>query len=193
MDTWKWVTLMTGVLFLGAFSPAEACKCIINHLQVSYCNSDLVLNLKFQEPTTQAGVKGYKVEVVKVLKGSVDLKSLKFISTMSGTDCEYFHPSTDFHKNYMITASKNNGKVSVSGCSYIVRWDELSHKQKKGVEGAYKKGCPCAIVSCSSQPCSAPQKTCTLDEYTGGDAKNQLKNKFCVPINPTTCKWKDVE
>ncbi|XP_078539847.1 metalloproteinase inhibitor 1-like [Lissotriton helveticus] len=192
MDTRKWVTLLAGVLFVGALAPAEACKCIINHLQRSNCNSEIVLKLKIHEATTQAGDKGYKVEVVQVLKGIVKLKTLKFITIMNGTDCEYFHPSTDFHKDYLITASNISGKVSVSSCSYSVRWDELSHNQKKGVEGAYYKGCSCAIESCATPRCSTAQKTCTIDEYNGGDAKKQLKNKFCVPVNTTTCQWKEV-
>ncbi|XP_078520890.1 metalloproteinase inhibitor 3-like [Lissotriton helveticus] len=192
MDTGKWVTLLAGVLFLGAFSPADACKCVENNLQRSYCTSDVVLKLKFQKATTQDGMKGYEVKVIEVLKGNVKKELVKFITIMAGTDCEYSLSPTDFNKDYIITGSYNNGKVSVGKCSYSNRWDNLSHQEKKGAEGAYKKGCSCAIESCSAQPCPTKQKTCTIDEYNGGEAKKQLKKQRCVPVNPTTCKWEDI-
>ncbi|KAJ1095819.1 hypothetical protein NDU88_000969 [Pleurodeles waltl] len=174
-----------------------ACTCILNHPQRSYCNSEIVLKLKIHEATrTVSGSqaeKCYKVRVEKVLKGNVALKSLNSICTKSGTDCEYVHLSTNFHKDYLITASNNQGNISVSSCSYSVSWDELLHKQKKGVEGAYNKGCTCDIISCASRPCSTPQKTCAIEEYKGGDSENQLKNQVCVPVNSTTCRWKRIE
>ncbi|KAJ1095818.1 hypothetical protein NDU88_000969 [Pleurodeles waltl] len=198
MDTRKWITLMAVVLFLGGFSPTEACRCILNHPQRSYCKDNAALKMKFLEATTrtvpgsQNVQKGFKVEVDMVLKGNEALKSVTFISTLTGTSCEYTHPSNEFHKDYFITASVNNNDASVHGCNYIVPWNELTLEQRKGVEGAYNKGCACEIISCTSQPCSTPEKTCVIEEYNGGDSEDQLKNQVCVLINPNTCEWKDI-
>lgn len=199
MDTRKWVTLMAGVLFLGASFPAEACRCLPIILQNSYCNSNTVLKVKFIEdatrtmPGSQDVQKGYKVKVEEVYKGEEALKTLTFIDAKSGSSCDYTHSSDEFHKDYLIATSSNANEVSVRGCNYIAPWNQLSIKQKKGVEGAYNQGCTCDILYCSSQPCSMAEKTCTLEEYTGGDAENQRKNQVCAPINSTTCNWKNIE
>ncbi|XP_069065733.1 metalloproteinase inhibitor 1-like isoform X1 [Pleurodeles waltl] len=199
METRKWITLMAVVFVLGAFSSADACRCILNHLQRSYCDSNAVLKAKFLEATTrtlpgsQDVQKGYKVKVGKVLKGKLALESLTFISSPSHS-CGYIHPSTGFNKDYLITAaSNNNGDVSVNSCSYIVPWNKLLPKQRKGVEAAYNKGCTCGIEYCSSKPCSASEKTCSIEQYEGGDAENQLRNQICVPITRTTCEWRTIE
>ncbi|XP_078520291.1 metalloproteinase inhibitor 1-like [Lissotriton helveticus] len=199
MDTRKWVTLMAGVLFLGASFPAEACRCLPFILQNSYCKSTAALKVKFLAPATrpvpgsQDVQKGYKVKVGEVFRGDVGLETLTFIDAQSGSSCDYTHPSAEFNKDYLIVASVTASGVSVRGCNYIASWDQLLIKLKKGVEGAYNQGCTCEIRPCYTKPCPMEPKTCTLEEYTGGDAETKLNNQVCAPINSTTCNWKNIE
>ncbi|KAJ1095812.1 hypothetical protein NDU88_000964 [Pleurodeles waltl] len=199
MDTKKYISLVAALLFLEISSPVEACSCLPFVLQNSVCNANAVLQGKFLEPSQKPGSsptdveKGYKVHIDKVLKGNQTLISVTFIKSMSGTSCEYHHDRSGFNVEYLFTASDNNGDLTVSSCSYIKRWSEMSSKEILGVEGAYLKGCNCKVVPCSSQPCSSEPRTCTLEQYEGGDGENQRKNQVCVPSKGPRCIWKTIE
>ncbi|KAJ1095813.1 hypothetical protein NDU88_000964 [Pleurodeles waltl] len=86
-------------------------------------------------------VTGYKIQLDEVLKGSAELQSLTFISSSAGTSCEYHHSESDYNVEYLVTAYNNSGDVSVSGCNYVVPWNELSSNQILGIQGAYSEGC----------------------------------------------------
>ncbi|XP_069065730.1 metalloproteinase inhibitor 1-like [Pleurodeles waltl] len=197
MDTRKWITVMAALLFVGVACPAEACRCIKDHLQRFYCNSNGVLKMRFIEPMqiTDSGsqVTGYKIQLDEVLKGSAELQSLTFISSSAGTSCEYHHSESDYNVEYLVTAYNNSGDVSVSGCNYVVPWNELSSNQILGIQGAYSEGCTRNIISCFSPPCSPVQNTCVIEGDANPQTENQQKNQACVPNTNTTCSWKTIE
>ncbi|KAJ1095810.1 hypothetical protein NDU88_000962 [Pleurodeles waltl] len=200
MDRRKCILLVAGLLLLEISSPVEACICLPSVLQNSYCNSGVaVLKGKFLEPSQKPGesptdvVKGYKVHILEVLRGDDALKSVTFIDSMKGTSCEYHHSPKGFNVDYLIIADNNNGDLTVSSCSYIEIWSGLSPKRILGVKGAYSEGCECKVVPCSSQPCSSEPRTCTLEQYEGGDGENQRKNQVCVPSKGPRCIWKTIE
>ncbi|XP_078520290.1 metalloproteinase inhibitor 1-like [Lissotriton helveticus] len=200
MDLKKVIFLVAGLLFLEISSPVKACTCLLSVLQTSYCDADLVvLQVKFLEPSQKTGanstdvVKGFKVQIIKVLKGAQTLKSQTFIDSMSGTTCEYNHDPNGFKVEYLISASIENGLLRASGCSDSMRWSALSSKQIQGVKGAYLEGCHCKIVTCYSQPCPSQPKTCIFEQYEGGDAENQTKNQVCVTKTSDECVWKNIK
>ncbi|XP_078520888.1 metalloproteinase inhibitor 1-like [Lissotriton helveticus] len=197
MDTRKWIAVVAALFVVGVACPAEACRCIKNHIQPFYCNSNAVLKMTFIEPAqitnNGAQVTGYKIQVDEVIKCNAALQYLTFISSWAGSSCQYYHSESDYNIEYLVTAYNDSGHVYVSGCHYVVPWSELSPKQILGFQSSYNAGCTCNIISCFSPPCSPPEKTCVIEGDGTPQAENQQKNQACVPDSNTTCHWETIQ
>ncbi|XP_078520882.1 metalloproteinase inhibitor 1-like [Lissotriton helveticus] len=192
----KCIFLVAGLLILEINSPVDACSCLPSVLQNSYCYPDTnVLEVKFLGPLQKPdGTKGYNVLIDTVLKGDAALKSHTFIDSMSATSCEYHHDPNGFNVPYVVTVSIINGVLRMGDCSYRKLSSAMTPQQKEGVKGAYQKGCTCNIMPCFAKPCPSPEpKTCTLEQYEGGNGEEKTKSQVCVPKTGTECVWKPIE
>ncbi|XP_069503537.1 metalloproteinase inhibitor 1-like [Ambystoma mexicanum] len=188
MDIRILITFMASFLFLGCYSPAEACKCIQRHPQTVFCNSDAVLKIEFLSSGTQYSEKGYNIKVSEVWKGSENFKTITFVSTMAGTSCELSIPSDN--QEYIIAVSKSDdGKVSLGLCSFVKLLSAMPPKQIAGMQKAYAKGCGCEITTCAVPPCPSLRRQCILED---GDSGNQQQNMMCAPHAKGICSWKTI-
>ncbi|XP_069503540.1 metalloproteinase inhibitor 1-like [Ambystoma mexicanum] len=189
MDIRILIPVMASVLFLGGYSPAEACRCMQSHTQTVFCNSVAVLKIEFLSSGTQYSEKGYNIKVFEVLKGSENFKTITFVSTMAGTSCELSIPSDNFNQQYIIAVSSSDGHASLGLCSFVKLLSAMPPKQITGMQNAYAKGCGCEIIRCAEAPCASDPNQCILE---GGDSGNQQQNMMCAPDANAICSWKTI-
>ncbi|XP_069503538.1 metalloproteinase inhibitor 1-like [Ambystoma mexicanum] len=189
MDIRILITFMASVLFLGCYSPAEACTCVPSHPQTVFCKAKAILKIEFLSSGTQSSQKGYIIKVKKVLKGSENFKTMTFVSTMAGTSCERRINSDNFNQEYIIAVSSSDGHASLGLCSFVKLLSEMPAKQIAGMQNAYAKGCGCEIIRCAEAPCASNPNQCILE---GGVSGNQQQNMMCAPHAKGICSWKTI-
>lgn len=200
MDIVKFITCVCTLLLLGVFLPSDACKCtVVNHPQWFCCNSTAAVEATFikesqGEPSKSSNEaeKCYKIKIHQVLHGNPGLENVNCVcNALPGTDCEYKHPLDGYGIRYVIAGSYKNGKFEVTLCSCIMPWCKLTPNQVKGAEGVYRQGCTCKIAICNTPPCEPVKDTCLVQDYKGGDFKNQRENQACLP-GGNGCCWQDI-
>ncbi|XP_069503541.1 metalloproteinase inhibitor 1-like [Ambystoma mexicanum] len=192
MDIRILISVMASVLFLGGYSPAEACSCFPSHPQMHFCNANAVLKIKFLTNGTQSSEEGYIIKVLEVLKGSENFKTMTFVSTMAGTSCEITINSDNFNREYIIAGYVSDGHVSLSLCSFVKLLSQMPPEQITGMQKAYAKGCGCEITPCFDVPCPSVPSQCNFDPNPFGDTGNQKQNMMCAPDAKGICSWKTI-
>ncbi|XP_006036368.1 metalloproteinase inhibitor 1 [Alligator sinensis] len=187
----QWVPLLAGLaLLLARGSPTSACSCAPQHPQSAYCQADLVLRARFMglsqaSSNASASYVRYEIKTSKVLKGPVSGQDLRYLETPTLESlCGYQHAAPLRGEEYVVAASFEDGRATVTSCSFIQPWAELSLGQHRGLMQAYEKGCHCQVLPCQALPCTVTSDSQCLwmDRLSGHGWQGTQAQRFaCLP------------
>lgn len=175
-------------------SETNACSCAPSHPQTSYCNSEYVIVArilrKSNRRTNDQHI--YKIDIVKTYKTSEKaqqyLKQSRLMTAPHDGLC-----GINFKIGQLYAIAGNSQKVGL--CQYIKEYSKMSQVEKRGIAGAYKKGCGCEINLCmNNRSCDPSPSACEWSFF------NNCETDFgiCVPMRSsksltkqtTKCQWR---
>lgn len=170
-----------------------ACSCLPSHPQSSYCNAEYVIVARVLRKSNRKinNHHIYKIDIVRTYKASEKaqqyLKQSRLITAPSDGLCGY-----TFKIGQLYAIAGNSQKVGL--CQYIKEYDKMTHVEKRGMAGAYKKGCGCEINLCmNNRGCESAPKSCEWSLF------NDCETDFgiCAPVRLTKsaskqpkCQWR---
>ncbi|XP_050783946.1 metalloproteinase inhibitor 1 isoform X1 [Gopherus flavomarginatus] len=150
------------VLVLG--DPTDACSCAPQHPQTAFCQADVVIRGRFMgiTPLSHNSSRGesvpwvrYEIKTTKIYKGFEPLTDVHFVDTPAlESVCGYQHPAPLKGEEYLIMATQQDERLTVSACSFVRPWGRVPPSQRRGVSQAYEGGCACQVLPCLFMPCS---------------------------------------
>lgn len=69
---------------------------------------------------------------------------------------------------YVVSGTKDGGKVRLTLCGIAMRWSEVSSRQRKGFRGLYHQSCACQVSG---------KLLVARDKWVNGGANNNLSRK----------------
>ncbi|KAG5672642.1 hypothetical protein PVAND_002755 [Polypedilum vanderplanki] len=167
-----------------------ACSCLPSHPQSSYCNAEYVIVARILRKSNRKinNHHIYKIDIVKTYKASEKahqyLKQSRLITAPSDGLC-----GINFKIGQLYAIAGNSQKVGL--CQYIKEYSKMTQVEKRGIAGAYKKGCGCEINLCmNNRGCEAAPSSCEWSLF------NECETDFgiCVPVrtkmSQQKCQWR---
>lgn len=195
MDRKSFVFSLIAFIFAIVFfaQTADACTCYPSHPQTSYCNSEFVIVARILRKSNRRinNHHIYKIDIVKTYKTSEKaqqyLKQSRLITAPNDGLC-----GISFKIGQLYAIAGNSQKVGL--CQYIKEYSNMSQVEKRGIAGAYKKGCGCEISLClNNRGCDPSPSVCEWSYY------NNCESDFgiCVPFRSSKnstkqpkCQWR---
>ncbi|MBN3287510.1 TIMP1 inhibitor, partial [Polyodon spathula] len=181
----------------------NACTCGPQHPQTAFCNSDVVIRGKIvssEEVDLENRTDGtgmwmrYEIKQTKMFKGFERLSEVQYVYTPRDEGLCGFEPraaakETEFLFSGMLTVGD---RLTVTLCSFIQPWNNLSPAQRKGLMHTYKRNCDCRITPCNSIPCQlSTEAECLWTDglFSHGWDHLQARQYACVHQGDGSCTW----
>ncbi|XP_069592879.1 metalloproteinase inhibitor 4 [Ranitomeya imitator] len=182
------------LFFLTLKELTEACSCANSHPQQQFCSSKFVIRARvigekmIPSPNSFGATIQYEIKMIKMFKGFDNVTDINFVytsaeSSLCGITLE--------RKEYLLTGSYYDGRVSIGICWLNVFWSSLSHFQIKSLtqpDIGYQRGCDCKIKYCVMEsydnlapnecPCIGWQQSQILE-----------REHACIKRRDGTCSW----
>lgn len=173
---------------------AEGCSCFYTHPQTHFCSSDFVIVIKVKERIPLDHETAYKVKINRNFKLSNDSYSnylydghlyTASIDSVCGVHLEV-------GETYVVSGRIYEDKPKLSLCNLVMRWSDVTKRQRKGFKGLYAKGCMCDVSYTTFERKGealhrANGKLCPW-EGNPGPMDCQEKHGICVS-NQGRCFW----
>lgn len=189
------LSIFAAALLILIFSTAEtdACSCYPTHPQTSYCNSEYVIVARILRKSNRRINNQiiYKIDIVKTYKASENatrfLKQSRLMTAPNDGLC-----GINFKIGQLYAIAGNSQKVGL--CQYIKEYSQMTQVEKRGIAGAYKKGCTCDINLCmNNRGCESLPTSCEWSYLN--NCETELGS--CVPVKntknpskPSKCQWR---
>ncbi|XP_039631573.1 metalloproteinase inhibitor 4-like [Polypterus senegalus] len=195
------LALLVTLLFGGQ---SNACSCGPQHPQTAFCHSDIVIKGKIiqrEQVTTGNANEGsewirYEIKQTKMFKGFEKATDVQYLYTPHDGGLCGFEPTDDVLDNQkeLVIAGMmgEDGRVSVSVCSFIQPWANLTSSQKRGIMFTYKNHCNCKISPCQFVPCAlSSEQECLWTDglFTRSWDHVQAQQYACVKQDNGVCGW----
>lgn len=174
---------ITGIIVLIA-QPALSCMCMPAHPQTHYCKSDYVIIARIlrKTPAGKPGHDAYKIDIKKTYKMSekakLYLKEGRILTPSSDAQCGIL---PKIGKIYVISG---HGGPNVRICNFVKEYKTMSIVERRGIAGAYRKGCSCKVNPCFGSICDDECKWPV-------SSKCETEHSVCVPNSRTKhCSWR---
>ncbi|XP_006903729.1 PREDICTED: LOW QUALITY PROTEIN: TIMP metallopeptidase inhibitor 1 [Elephantulus edwardii] len=208
-------TLLTsGILvLLEMINPNKACTCATPHLQMAFCNSDIVestlfINAKFlgSAEVNQATLTNqrYEIKMTEIFKGSSALgnnpDATWFYTPLMESICGYSHKSQNHREEFLISGETlllhPKGNLYITTSSFIAPWNSLSSAQRQSFTKVYAAGYKeYTVFPCLFIPCKLESDTHCLwiDQLLLDSEKDfQSCHLACTTCEPGMCIWKSL-
>ncbi|CAG9807051.1 unnamed protein product [Chironomus riparius] len=179
--------------FLMLADETLACSCMPSHPQTSYCNAEYVIVARILRRSNRKinNHHVYKIDIVKSYKASEKaqqyLKQSRLITAPNDGLC-----GINFKIGQLYAIAGNSQKIGL--CQYVKEYSKMTQVEKRGIAGAYKKGCGCEINLCvNNMNCQTAPRSCDWSLF------NECETDYgiCVPIKSskiqskqTKCQWR---
>ncbi|CAI9536252.1 unnamed protein product [Staurois parvus] len=187
------------LLVLGCLSQeAWSCSCGIRHPQSVYCDSAIVMRVKFVGQKVSEKISNrvqYRIKTTKIFKAPEGYEDIQDLYTsISESLCGYQHASTNKSEEFIVAGHIVDNNVFINSCSFIAPWASLTYCQKRGFLQAYAKNCECKIKQCSIPPCEVDDDrqclwTDHLTRQKSSHSGHQAANLACVNNGNSLCIW----
>lgn len=170
-------------LMLCIFDISESCSCQRNHIQTQFCNSDFVILSRIVNEKTHNERTQFKIRVRKTFKATEKAReALKFgiletsqWSSMCGVS------DLQIGKLYVVMGKINNLKAHINLCTPPRLWQDLSRRQRKGLNKVYKYGCTCRISRFGRKN----KDSCLWNQSSDCEEKEGI----CLRQLNKSCRW----
>ncbi|MBN3306680.1 TIMP4 inhibitor, partial [Amia calva] len=132
----------------------------------------------------------------QMFKGFERVADVQYIYTPhDGGVCGFeLDPSGAAKQTELVVAGMltEDGRLTVSVCSFIQPWDKLSPGQRRGIMYTYKNHCDCRINPCHSVPCALNSEAeCLWTDglFSRGWDHVQARQYACVHQEGAACGW----
>nr|XP_034316993.1 metalloproteinase inhibitor 3-like [Crassostrea gigas] len=174
-----------------AFSSTLACRCLQQHPQKQFCESDFVIKGRILSRTesghSQLENVIYTVQIIQNYKrehyGSA--RRVQIFTASQSSLCGAFF---QIGREYIITGSIQNNRWSTSSCSWNTESPSLTPYQRNALKfGYYRNSCACQVEICFPGQCAPPSRNkCVLDQ--SADNSCFYKENYCKK-ETYGCAW----
>lgn len=190
MQSSVWILTVTTVILLY-ITVAYGCSCLPTHPQAQFCNSQFVILARVKREFTHNDTRVYKVRIRKELKmtekAQVALKSGRLLTPLWDSMCGV---KLETGKVYAIGGRITSLKARINICGFVQKWDELSQRQRKGLNRMYKQGCTCGIKRCRPPHCQKTRDFCTWSTFSFDNQVDcERMQGICLRSATNKCHW----
>ncbi|XP_038061038.1 uncharacterized protein LOC119731834 [Patiria miniata] len=208
--------LLVSFFMLGLVLPSVlSCMCQPTHPQRQFCRADLVIIGRVQtklflhgppDPSILSGqptIVSYKIHITSVKKGqgyagqlwNVQDNELVVNTTARNVSCGV--PWLEVGQRYLLTVNVVNGKASLQFCHFHRPYSELTTMQRRGINGAYNRGCApqCQIYTCRPYaycPPTTPNDITCIHGNSNTHEDCYYHHGYCMAKPTGKCAWKTI-
>ncbi|XP_022098797.1 metalloproteinase inhibitor 3-like [Acanthaster planci] len=206
------VPLLALALIVELCPSVLSCLCQLSHPQKQFCDADLVIVGTIQTKQSLHGpphpailpdeptIISYKIQISNVKKGQRyagqlwNVQDNELIVNTSATTVSCGVPWLEVGQRYVLTVTLVKGKASLLYCNFHRTYSELTDMQRRGINGAYSRGCEpqCQIYTCRPYG-HCPSTTSNITCIHGNHQTNKdcyYRHGYCRAKSAGKCSWK---
>nr|XP_057906107.1 metalloproteinase inhibitor 2-like [Doryrhamphus excisus] len=170
---------------------AQACSCIREHPQMSFCQADVVIKATVLARKDVGGFdkpRMYTIKQDKMFKGPN--RDFDVICTAASSAACGVNLNNGVQ--YLLSGRlAPDGSLHVGLCNFFAPWDSLSTCEKTNFIYRYRKGCDCKITPCYAVPCriTTPAECLWTDFLTNTGEMEQTRHSACLKRSDGSCAW----